>query len=61
MREMPARDESIRDAERPYAEDGTDPTLIRWMLSLSPRDRLEVLQRGADSLRRLRDRVSSET
>jgi hypothetical protein len=27
-----------------YSEDGVDLTLIRWMLSLTPAERLEVLQ-----------------
>jgi len=27
-----------------YSEDGVDLTLIRWMLSLTPAERLDVLQ-----------------
>jgi hypothetical protein len=27
-----------------YSEDGVDLTLIRWMLSLTPAERLQVLQ-----------------
>ena len=27
-----------------YSEDGVDLTLIRWMLSLTPAERLELLQ-----------------
>jgi hypothetical protein len=38
-----------------YSSDGVDLTLIRWMLSLSPRERLEVLQASAGSLERLRE------
>lgn len=30
--------------------DGVDVTLIRWMLSLSPSERLDVLQGFADSV-----------
>ena len=37
-----------------YSSDGVDLTLIRWMLSLTPRERLEVLQASAGSLERLR-------
>ncbi len=37
------------------ADDGTDLTLIRWMLSLSPRERLEVAQQYAETIARLRD------
>jgi len=32
------------------ADDGVDVTLIHWMLSLSPEERLAVLQGFADSL-----------
>ena len=37
-----------------YSEDGVDLTLIRWMLSLSPAERLEVLQNTVASILRLR-------
>ena len=37
-----------------YSEDGVDLTLIRWMLSLTPRQRLDVLQDQVDSLSQLR-------
>lgn len=33
-----------------------DVTLIRWMLSLSPAQRLEVLQRHVNSILELRER-----
>jgi len=52
---------AVREAppERPqrptHAADGTDLTLIRWMLSLSHAERLQVLQSGARSLALLRD------
>ncbi|MBK8229966.1 MAG: hypothetical protein IPK72_05115 [Candidatus Eisenbacteria bacterium] len=36
------------------ADDGVDVTLIRWMLTLSPLERLQVLQRTIRSLERLR-------
>ncbi len=36
------------------AGDGVDVTLIRWMLSLTPRERLRVLQGNVRSLGRLR-------
>ena len=54
--QLKRRDESPVDGgEKIYASDGTDLTLIRWMLSLSPAERLEVLQASAESLERLRD------
>jgi hypothetical protein len=51
-------------AEQPplteYSEDGIDITLIRWMLSLTPAERLKVLQRHVNrvlAIRELNDRV----
>ena len=41
--------------EQTYSEDGVDLTLIRWMLSLTPLERLQVLQQSVQSLLRLRD------
>ena len=40
--------------ERIHSEDGVDMTLIRWMLSLSPLERLQVLERHIASVQRLR-------
>lgn len=37
-----------------YSEDGVDVTLIRWMLSLSPAERLRVLQENVRAILRLR-------
>jgi hypothetical protein len=36
------------------SEEGVDLTLIRWMLSLSPRERLLVLQQNIRSITRLK-------
>ncbi len=42
--------------DRPtHSEDGVDLTLIRWFLSLTPVERLKVLQRHNQALARLRD------
>jgi hypothetical protein len=38
----------------PYSDDGVDVTLIRWMLSLTPTERLQVLQQNIRSIMRLR-------
>jgi len=47
------------DSNRPaYSEDGVDLTLIRWMLSLSPAERLATLQQYVDSLLSVRARNS---
>lgn len=44
------------DEVRPtHSKDGVDLTLIRWMLSMSPAERLETLQRTIRSIMRLRD------
>ncbi len=43
---------SPRDADAD-ADDGVDVTLIRWMLSLSPEERLAVLQGFVDSVAEL--------
>ncbi len=43
-----------RAAEATRSEDGVDLTLIRWMLSLTPAKRLEVVQNNARSILRLR-------
>jgi hypothetical protein len=49
------------DSNRPaYSEDGVDLTLIRWMLSLSPAERLATLQQYVDSVLSIRAR-NSET
>ena len=40
--------------EQTHSEDGVDLTLIRWMLSLTPAERLDVLQNNARSILRLR-------
>ena len=34
----------------PYANDGVDVSLIRWMLSLTPAQRLETLQDFVDAI-----------
>lgn len=38
-----------------YSEDGVDLTLIRWMLSLTPAERLRVLQHHVNSILRIRE------
>jgi len=37
-----------------YSEDGVDLTLIRWMLSLTPTERLQVLEQNIRSIMRLK-------
>ena len=45
----------IHFAVDPYSEDGVDLTLIRWMLSKTPEERLQVLQSNVRALLRLRN------
>ena len=44
----------MSEEEPTHSEDGVDLTLIRWMLSLTPTQRLEVLQCNILSIMRLR-------
>ena len=39
-----------------YSADGVDLTLIRWMLSVTPAERLETLQQFVDSVSEIRAR-----
>jgi hypothetical protein len=39
---------------RLYNEEGVDLTLIRWMLSLTPTERLQALQQQVNGIWRLR-------
>jgi hypothetical protein len=43
-----------------HGDDGVDLTLIRWMLSLTPAERLAVLQDQVDSLLNLRAKFESQ-
>lgn len=52
----------LSDLRRPSGDsDGVDDTLIEWMLSLTPMERLEVLQQFIDSVFQLRHASTSET
>ncbi len=54
----PPAPESTAD-EPTHSEDGVDLTLIRWMLSLTPAERLEVLENNVRSIMRLRGEVET--
>ena len=41
-----------------YSESGVDVTLIRWMLSLTPAERLQILQQTIRSILRLKGEAS---
>ena len=38
-----------------YTEDGVDLTLIRWMLSLTPAERLQFLQNHVNAILAIRE------
>lgn len=38
-----------------YSEDGVDLTLIRWMLSLTPAERLQFLEERINEILRIRE------
>ena len=38
-----------------YSEDGVDLTLIRWMLSLTPAQRLDVLEQHVNDILAIRE------
>lgn len=42
-----------------YSESGVDLTLIRWMLSLTPAERLQMLQQTIRSIVRLKSDISN--
>ena len=42
-----------------FSPDGVDLTLIRWMLSLTPAERLAALQQFVNSLLEIRERNAS--
>ena len=46
--------ENTESDQPAYSEDGVDLTLIRWMLSLTPAERLGVLQQYVDSVLNIR-------
>jgi hypothetical protein len=50
-----------RIAMSPYGTDGVDVTLIRWMLSLTPAERLAVLQDFTDFVSEVRDANATES
>ncbi len=43
------------EKENHYNDDGVDVTLIQWMLSLTPTERLQTLQQNVRSILKLRN------
>ena len=48
-------DAKTRPARENLAESGVDRTLIRWMSSLTPTERLEFVQRHVNAVEELRE------
>ena len=51
--EQPTSAPAPRDKREP--DDGVDMSLVRWCLSLTPQERLDVLQANVNAILRLRD------
>ncbi len=52
---MDAKETDIDRDQEQISADGVDLTLIRWMLSMTPLERLQTLQNNVRSILRLRD------
>jgi hypothetical protein len=55
------RNELAQSDTSEYSADGIDLTLNRWMLSLTPAERLQVLQRFVNSVEEIRLRNNGAT
>jgi hypothetical protein len=50
---------AIDEAPQPdYSEDGVDLSLIRWMLSLTPAERLDFAERHLNEVLAIRERTA---
>lgn len=47
------------DPPRDVSQSGVDRTLIQWMLTLSPTERVEFVQRHVNAVQDLRERSNS--
>ncbi len=54
---MPPEEQDLPPELQPdYSEDGVDLSLVRWMLSLTPAERLHVLEQHSANLEEMRQR-----
>ena len=52
---MPPEEHDLPPELQPdYSEDGVDLSLVRWMLSLTPAERLQVLEQHSANLEEMR-------
>ena len=54
-KQRPNQDPPLRKHQRTHSEDGVDLTLIRWMLSLTPEQRIRALEDNVYALMRLKN------
>jgi hypothetical protein len=53
---MPPEEQDLPPELQPdYSEDGVDLSLVRWMLSLTPAERLQLAQRSANRILAIRE------
>ena len=53
---MPPEEQDLPPELQPdYSEDGVDLSLVRWMLSLTPAERLQVLEQHSADLEEMRE------
>jgi hypothetical protein len=57
--EQPDPGQCVQPYGPEYSADGVDLTVIRWMLSMSPLERLNVLQNHMDSIMELRGAIKT--
>lgn len=50
-----AMEQAIQAPQPEYSENGVDLSLIRWMLSLTPRERLEFLEDRINDILTIRE------
>lgn len=50
-------DKNTNEHDALHDSDGVDVTLIQWMLSLTPKERLQALQQNIRSIMRLRSEI----
>jgi hypothetical protein len=53
-------DKTPRSSREDTSDSGVDRTLIRWMLSLSPTERLDFVQRHVNAVQQMREAADSE-
>ena len=56
----PATPEQSSAPSQEYAESGVDRSLIRWMLSLSPDERLLAVQQQVNAVQQIQGQLNSD-